>query len=111
MNGGLIATIISVIALLATFLLGRKTGASKEAEKASAYAKELESQVRSAETKTEAAEKKSELASKVAETIAQAAVETSPAEVLVKQVEEDPDADLMDIARQQVQRAQEFMLR
>ena len=33
MSGGLIATIVAIISLLATFLMGKKTGAIKENEK------------------------------------------------------------------------------
>lgn len=114
MNGGIIATIAAIVSLLLTFVLGRKTGASKENEKLrlhlETYTEKIETQTRNAETKAEMAEKKAELATKVVESVKEAAAQGSAVESIAQQAA-DPEADAFDLARQQAQRAQEFMLR
>ena len=114
MNGGIIATIAAIVALLMTFLMGRKTGAIKENEKLrlnlEAYTEKMETQTRNAETQAETAETKAELATKVVEAVKEAASQASGVETIEKQAA-DPEADVLDLARQQAQRAQEFMLR
>ena len=114
MNTGLIATVLAVVSLLVTFLLGRKSGAFKENEKLrlnlEAYTEKMETQTRNAETKAETAEKKAELATRVVEAVREAAESGSGMEELTKQAA-SPDADTLALAQQQADRAREFMLR
>ena len=114
MNGGVIATIAAVLSLVLMFLLGRKSGVIKENEELrqemEVYKEKKEAENRNAETKAESAEKKSELATKVAAAIIHAAIPNNSIDELAEQAK-DPDADAIELARQQAQRAQEFMQR
>lgn len=114
MNGGIIATIVAIISLLATFLVGRKSGAIKENEKLrlnlEAYTEKMEAEVKNARTEADTAEKKADLSAKVAETIAQA-VTAAPAQTVQPPTADATDEEALRIAQQQAQQAREFMLR
>lgn len=114
MNGGIIATIVAIISLLATFLVGRKSGAIKENEKLrlnlEAYTEKMEAEVKNARTEADTAEKKAELSAKVSEAIAQA-VTAAPAQTVQPPAADATDEEALRIAQQQAQQAREFMLR
>lgn len=113
MSGGLIATIVAIISLLATFLMGKKTGAIKENEKLKlnleAYTEKMETRTKEAEVKADAQERKADLATKVAETVAEKSTQEASSIVSLSQMREALNNDnAFDIARRQAERAKEY---
>ncbi|MBQ3729837.1 MAG: hypothetical protein II903_10100 [Spirochaetales bacterium] len=114
MNGGIIATIVAIISLLVTFLVGRKSGAIKENEKLrlnlEAYTEKMEAEVKNAKTEADTAEKKADLSAKVAEAITNV-VSSAPVQSIQVPADDATDEEALRIAQQQAQQAREFMLR
>lgn len=117
MSGGLIATIVAIISLLATFLVGRKSGAIKENEKLKlnieAYTEKMESKVKESEIKAETAERKADLAAGVAEAVVDAEEKrsSSPVVSLSSIREALTQEQALDEARRQAEMAKELQNR
>lgn len=110
MNGGLIATIVAIISLLATFLVGKKTGAVKENEKLTLKMEAYTEKIKETEAKAESSENKAELATKVAETVSEKSAESAGSVASIAQMKQALDeANALEIARQQAERAKEFI--
>lgn len=112
MSEGLGAVLATGAFVFVLFLLGYKSGKNKATEQHKVEKTKLEAQTKNAEIKTQTAEKKAELATKVAETVRDTAIQIQIHGLDdIEQQAAKPDADAFDIARQQAERAREFMLR
>lgn len=110
MNGGIIATIAAIIALLMTFLLGRKTGAVKEDEKLKVEIEAYTEKIKETTAKAESAEKKADLAGKVAQTVADAAIARVASVVSLSDLTKVTDEEsAIEAARKQAEAAKEFI--
>lgn len=111
MNGGFIATIFAVFALLATFLFGRKTGAVKEGEKLKVEIEAYTEKIKETEAKAESAEKVAELAKGVTSAVVDAERKRNDNSVAsISDIRDSlSEQSALDIAKQQAEIAKEFM--
>lgn len=117
MSGGLIATVVAIVSLLFTFIVGRKSGAIKENEKLrlnlEAYTEKMESKVKESEVKAEQAERKADLASGVVDAVtgAEERRSSSPVVSLAAIRETLSQEQAFEQARKQAEAAKELQNR